>query len=74
MYKKIVEFGPSISSENIGDHLTVSMPTSSYLTKRNLKYVDTSDYSFVCGINLLASKLITCSPIREPIYTEEVCA
>ena len=36
MYKKIVEFGPSISSENIGDHLTVSMPTSSYLTKRIL--------------------------------------
>lgn len=74
MYKKIVEFRPSISSENIGDHiiqfyitnlmnelfgdhLTVSMPTRSYLTKRNLKHVNTADYSFVCGTNLLASNM-----------------
>lgn len=74
MYKKIVEFRPSISSENIGDHiiqcyitalmnelfgehLTVSMPTRSHLTKRNLVHVNTSDYSFVCGTNLLASNM-----------------
>lgn len=74
MYKKIVEFRPSISSENIGDHiiqlyitdlmnelfgdhLTVSMPIRSYLTKRNLKNVNTSNYSFVCGTNLLASNM-----------------
>ncbi len=91
MYKKIVEFRPSISSENIGDYiiqlyitdlmnelfgdyLTVSMPTRSYLTKRNLKHVNTSDYSVVCGTNLLASQLITCFSMRELIYTEEACA
>lgn len=71
---KIVEFRPSISSENIGDHiiqqyvtdlmndmfanhLTVTMPTRSYLTDRNLKHIDTADYSFVCGTNLLASNM-----------------
>ena len=74
MYKKVVEFRPSISSENIGDHiiqhyitnvmndlfgehLTVTMPTRSYLTVRNLKHVNTADYSFVCGTNLLASNM-----------------
>ena len=74
MYKKIVEFRPSISSENIGDHiiqhyitelmndmfgnhLTVTMPTRSYLTDRNLKHLDTADFSFVCGTNLLASNM-----------------
>ena len=74
MYKKIVEFRPSISSENIvdhiiqyyiskqmddmfGDHLTVTMPTRSYLTKQNLAHINTSDYSFVCGTNLLASNM-----------------
>ena len=74
MYKKVVEFRPSISSENIGDHiiqyyiskqmddmfgdhLTVTMPTRSYLTKQNMKHIDMADYSFVCGTNLLASNM-----------------
>ena len=74
MYKKIVEFRPSISSENMGDHiiqhyiskqmdgifgdhLTVTMPTRSHLTARNIKHIDTADYSFVCGTNLLASNM-----------------
>ena len=74
MYKKIVEFRPSISSENIGDHiiqhyiteamndmfgahLTVTMPTRSYLTDRNLRHLEAADYSFVCGTNLLASNM-----------------
>jgi polysaccharide pyruvyl transferase WcaK-like protein len=74
MYKKIVEFRPSISSENIGnhiiqlyttdlmndlfgEHLTVTMPTRSYLTNQNLNHINTADYSFVCGTNLLASNM-----------------
>lgn len=74
MYKKIVEFRPSISSENIGDHiiqyyitnlmndlfgehLTVTMPTRSYLTDQNLNHINTADYLFVCGTNLLASNM-----------------
>ncbi len=76
MYKKIIEFRPSISSENVGDHiiqnyiteimndifdehLTVTMPTRSKLTKANYNHLNSADYKFVCGTNLLASNMRT---------------
>ena len=74
MFKKIVELRPSISSENVGDHiiqhyisetmdeifgehLTVTMPTRSYLTDRNYRHFSTADYIFLCGTNLIASNM-----------------
>lgn len=71
---KITKLNPSISSENVGDHiisqycddiflnmfgeaLYVNIPTREKLSDVSRRHVATSDYSFVCGTNLLASNM-----------------
>lgn len=43
--------------ELFGEHMTVTMPTRSYLTDRNYRHFDTADYIFLCGTNLVASNM-----------------
>lgn len=44
-------------NELFGDHLMVSMPKRSHLTKRKLKNINTSEHSFACETNLLTSNI-----------------
>lgn len=53
----IQEHCTSILKDIFGGSMFISMPTRSKLTKPNYRHIKSSNYSFVCGTNLLASNM-----------------
>lgn len=53
----IQDYCMSIFKDIFGESMFVSIPTRSKLTKRNYSHIKSSDFSFVCGTNLLASNM-----------------
>lgn len=53
----IQDYCMTIFKDIFGESMFVSIPTRSKLTKRNYSHIQSSDFSFVCGTNLLASNM-----------------